>query len=70
MDTTMSKGTRNEVLVKLRGRYHKAGLEHRRKLIDQAVELLGYHRKSAIRALGVEGSAKVDLGPARAAGPI
>jgi len=25
--------------------------EHRRKLIDQAVELLGYHRESAIRAL-------------------
>ena len=52
MDTTMSKGTRKEVLVKLRGRYQKAGLEHRRKLIGQAVELLGYHRKSAIRALG------------------
>jgi len=50
----MSKGTREEVLGKLRGRYRKAGLEHRRKLIDQAVELLGYHRKSAIRALGVK----------------
>ena len=52
MDETMSKGTRKEVLGKLRGRYQKAGLDHRRKLIDQAVELLGYHRKSAIRALG------------------
>ena len=26
-------------------------MEHRKKLIDQAVELMGYHRKSAIRAL-------------------
>jgi hypothetical protein len=41
MDETMSKGTRKEVLGKLRGRYQKAGLEHRRKLIDKAVELLG-----------------------------
>jgi hypothetical protein len=47
----MSSGTRQEVLVKLRRRYQGAGAEHRRKLIDQAVELLGYHRKSAIRAL-------------------
>jgi hypothetical protein len=52
MDETMSKGTRKEVLGKLRRRHREAGLEHRRKLIDQAVGLLGYHRKSAIRALG------------------
>jgi hypothetical protein len=35
----------------LRQRYKKAGQEHKRKLLDQAQELLGYHRKSAIRAL-------------------
>ncbi len=35
-----------------KGRYRKAGLEHKRKLLDQAQELLGYHRKSAVRALG------------------
>lgn len=57
MDESMSTGTREEVLGKLRRRYRGAGLLHRRKLIDQAVELLGYHRKSAIRALsaGVPG---------------
>src|ERR1035437_2927128 len=51
MDANMSQNTKQEVLEKLRRRYAAAGLEHRRKLIDQAVELMGYHRKSAIRAL-------------------
>jgi hypothetical protein len=52
MDKTMSQTTRKEILAKLRRRYLRAGLEHKRKLLDQAQELLGYHRKSAIRALG------------------
>ena len=51
MDKTMSKTTRNEILQKLRRRYQTAGKAHKRKLLDQAQELLGYHRKSAIRAL-------------------
>jgi len=48
----MSQTTRKEVLEKLRRCYGNAGLEHKRKLLDQAQALLGYHRKSAIRALG------------------
>jgi hypothetical protein len=51
MDKTMSQNTREEVLAKLRQRYKSAGLEHKHKLLNQAQELLGYHRKSAIRAL-------------------
>lgn len=47
----MSQTTREEILERLRRRYRKAGLEHKRKLLDQAQELMGYHRKSAIRAL-------------------
>jgi len=47
----MSQPTRTEVLEKLRRRYQSAGFEHKGKLLDQAQELLGYHRKSAIRAL-------------------
>lgn len=47
----MSKQTREEVLQRLRRRYATAGAEHKRKLLDQAQDLLGYHRKSAIRAL-------------------
>ena len=47
----MNQETRKQVLAKLRRRYKSAGAEHKRKLLDQAVQLLGYHRKSAIRAL-------------------
>lgn len=49
----MSQQTREQVLQKLRGRYERGGQEHKRKLLDQAQELLGYHRKSAIRAMRV-----------------
>ena len=48
----MSNSTRKQVLEKLRRRYTTAGAGHKTKLIDQAVQLLGYHRKAAIRALG------------------
>jgi hypothetical protein len=51
MDKNMSQSTRMEVLEKLRRRYGNAGAEYKSKLIDQAVQLLGYHRKAAIRAL-------------------
>lgn len=47
----MSQKTRNEVLEKMCRRYENGGPEHRKKLIDEAVELFGYHRKSAIRRL-------------------
>jgi len=47
----MNKSTRRQVLEKLRRRYGNAGAEHKRRLLDEAVQLLGYHRKAAIRAL-------------------
>ena len=47
----ISQRTRQEVLRKLRRRYQRAGAEHKRKLLDQAQALLGYHRKAAIRSL-------------------
>jgi hypothetical protein len=51
MDNDMSQKTRNELLSKLRRQYARAGQHFKRQLLDQAVALLGYHRKSAIRAL-------------------
>jgi len=48
----MSQLTRKDVLAKLRRHYQRAGAEYKSKLITQAVELFGYHRKAAIRALG------------------
>lgn len=56
----MSQSTRKEVLTKLRWRYRSAGPAHKRKLLDQAQELLGYHRKAAIRALR---AVRVERGP-------
>lgn len=47
----MSRRTRKELLKKLRWRYRGAGREYKSKLLDQAQEMLGYHRKAAIRAL-------------------
>jgi len=47
----MSEQTRKEVMGRMRRQYAKAGPEYKRKLLDQAVELFGYHRKAAIRAL-------------------
>jgi hypothetical protein len=61
MHPEMSEITRKEVLAKLCRRYATAGLEHKTKLIDQAVELFGYHRKAAIRALRRPGPAAVEV---------
>lgn len=62
MHDFMSQQTKQEVLTQLRRRYISAGREYKHKLIHQAVELLGYHPKSAIRAL--RRSAKPPAAPA------
>jgi hypothetical protein len=51
MHLKMSRQTKDEVMARLRGRYVRAGREHKGKLIDQVIDLFGYHRKAAIRAL-------------------
>ena len=51
MGAQMSQNTRQEVLEKLRGRYSRAGRQHKTKIINEVVELFGHHRKAAIRAL-------------------
>jgi len=51
MHLRMSKPTKDEVLNKLRGRYARAGQEHKTQIIDQVIDLFDYHRKSALRAL-------------------
>jgi len=61
----MSRQTKNEVMSKLRRRYLSAGREHKRKLIDEAVALLGYHRKAAIRALRTEPVARMGVSTGR-----
>ena len=47
----MSEMTRQEVLAKKRCRHACAGKGHKTRMLDEVVELFGYHRKAAIRAL-------------------
>ena len=47
----MSQRTRTELLSKMRRHYRSAGAKYKGKLLDQAQQMLGYHRKAAIRAL-------------------
>jgi hypothetical protein len=51
MHPKMSQITRKEVLERKRARYKRAGKEHKGKILDEVIELFGYHRKAAIRAL-------------------
>ena len=53
MHPNMSQITRQEVLVQKRDRYARAGKEHETKILNELVELFGYRRKAAIRALQV-----------------
>jgi len=53
MHPGMSQITREEVLARKRERYGRAGKKHKSKLIEELIELFGYHRKAAIRALRV-----------------
>lgn len=66
----MSAKTRKEVLVKMRRQYGKAGPEYKRRLLDQAVEMLGYHRKAAIRALGGRRPSRVGVPALRLGRPM
>jgi hypothetical protein len=58
MHTEMSLKTRQETLARLRHFYKSAGPKHKSKLIQDAIDLLGYHRKAAIRALNASSSPK------------
>ena len=51
MHHDMSQITRKEVLNELRRKYVRAGRRYKTALIQQVIDLFGYHRKAAIRAL-------------------
>ena len=51
MHLKMSQITRKELLEHKRARYKRAGKEHKGKILNEVIELFGYHRKAAIRAL-------------------
>lgn len=51
MHDEMSQKTKQEVMVQLRRQYAKSGPDYKSRLIDQAIELLGCHRKAATGSL-------------------
>src|SRR5881396_99231 len=65
MEHKMSQITRREVLGRKRDRYARAGKEHKGKIINELVDLFGYHRKAAIRALRVRQAIAAPFVPGR-----
>jgi hypothetical protein len=51
MNTQMSQTTRQEILTQMRRRYARAGRQFKSQLVSELVQLFGYHRKAALRAL-------------------
>jgi hypothetical protein len=47
----MGQNTRLEVLTQMRRRYLRAGRHYKSQRVTELVELFGYHRKAALRAL-------------------
>jgi hypothetical protein len=60
MHCEMSQLTRKEILAKMQQRYERAGAEYKSRLLTEVVELFGYHRKAAIRALRRRPSPRVE----------
>lgn len=48
----MSLSAKRELLIRIHGRYQRAGRAHRVRILDEFCAATGYHRKSALRLLG------------------
>lgn len=47
----MSLPSKREYLLKIHGRYQRAGREHKSRILDEFCAICGYHRKAALRLL-------------------
>lgn len=47
----MSQKSKKEYLERIRGRYQRAGREHKKRILDEFCGVCGHHRKHAIRLL-------------------
>ena len=47
----LSLATRRELITAIAGRYHAAARADKKKILDEFIEVAGFHRKHAIRAL-------------------
>src|SRR5258708_37697284 len=63
----LSLVTKRELIEAITGRYHAAARADKKKILDEFIEVTGFHRKHAIRALRRTGA--VDLGEAPTARP-
>jgi hypothetical protein len=60
----MSLKSRREYLERIRGRYERAGREHKSKILDEFCANCGYHRKHSLRLLNSKaGQLKKRAGP-------
>jgi len=61
----MSLSAKREALARIHGRYSRAGLPHKRRILDEFCAMCGYHRKAALRLL----NRSLPTAPPRRAGP-
>ena len=47
----LSLATRRELIQAIAGRYHSAKRSEKKMILDEFIEVTGFHRKHAIRAL-------------------
>ena len=64
-DLNMSIASKREYLMKIHGRYQRAGRTHKSRILDEFCVNCGYHRKSALRLLG----RPLDSGKGKRSGP-
>jgi hypothetical protein len=62
---TMSLSSKREYLVKIYGRYQRAGRPHKSRILDEFCLNCGYHRKAALRLL----NRPLQAGTAKRSGP-
>ena len=64
-EPTMSLSAKRESLVRIHGRYERAGRPHKRLILDEFCATCGYHRKAALRLL----NRPLSPGPPKRSGP-
>jgi len=61
----MSLSAKRESLVRIHGRYQRAGRPHKTRILDEFCATCGYHRKAALRLL----NRPLPVGPPKRSGP-
>ena len=61
----MSLSAKREALARIHGRYRRAGLPHKTRMLDEFCAICGYHRKAALRLL----NRPLPTAPPKRAGP-